>query len=81
MWFVKSGRMGQSFYDEYIKDEVSDKEAFEKGFKKDDLIDYYRLDFKSKKDGYYTYSSLWLFNIYGSGNYVPVFLYDFSHKV
>jgi|LakMenE18May11ns_1017448.scaffolds.fasta_scaffold9896821_3 hypothetical protein len=76
-FYYATGLIGRSFYDDYIKDDVSKKtqDKFEALLEnEDDFIEYYRVSISNPDDRDWEFSSLWFFDInLEAGAYYPLY--------
>lgn len=75
---VSSGCIRRNFYENYIKDDITEKtqEKFEALLvdEEDDVVDYYRVKINNPDDMSCEFSTLWFFDLnLGSGWCIPVF--------
>jgi len=76
-FYLASGLIGKSFYDNYIKKEVS--KTTQKKFEAllededEDFIEYYRVGIDNPDDREWEFSFLWFFDINLEKGYMPVF--------
>ena len=70
--------MGKSFYEDYIKNELSNttQKKFEALLENEDedFIEYYRVGISNPDDTAWEFSSLWFFDIGLKKGYMPVFV-------
>lgn len=76
-YYLASGIIGKSFYEDYIKEEVS--KAIQAKFKallkdEEDFIEYYRVSIDNPNDRAMEFSCLWFFDINLEKGYMPVFI-------
>ena len=75
-FYLASGLIGKSFYENYIKDDVLNvtKAKFEELLKdEDDYVEYYRINIDNPDDRSYEFSCLWFFDINLENGYMPFF--------
>lgn len=76
-YYLASGLIGNSFYEDYIKDNIS--KATQAKFKallkdEEDFIEYYRVRIDNPSDRATEFSCLWFFDINLEKGYMPVFI-------
>lgn len=75
-YYLANGLIGKSFYQDYIKDEVSKatQAKFEALLKdEEDFVEYYRVGIDNPDDRAWEFSCLWFFDINLEKGYMPVF--------
>jgi hypothetical protein len=77
LFYLSSGSISKTFYENYIKEEISKKtqKKFEDLLKDEDedYIEYYRVGIDNPTDRDCEFSSLWFFDINLEKGYMPVF--------